>query len=148
MLVSLEKKKEKVKGLPVEEGRRAMTIHLENMKARLEHKRAELQASIDELRKEAVSSVKALTPEREAQESEDVAADLSGRERERSVFATELMLLMEVQHALKRIAEGTYGCCMVCGQPIAEKRLEALPWAALCIKDQQKFEQREYSHAS
>jgi len=93
-----------------------MTIDLENMKARLENKRAELQASIDELRKEAASSVTALAVEREAQESEDIAADLSGRERERSVFATELMLLMEVQHALKRIAEGTYGRCMVCGQ--------------------------------
>lgn len=125
-----------------------MTIDLEKMKARLENKRAELQASINELRKESASAVTALAIEREVQEREDVAADLSGRESVRSVFATELMLLMEVQHALKRIAEGAYGRCTACGQPIAEKRLEALPWAALCIKDQQKFEQREYSHAS
>jgi len=123
-------------------------MNLENVKARLENKRTELQASIDELRKESLSSAQALVVEREAQEIEDIAADLSGRERERSVVATELMLLIEVQRALKRIAKGTYGRCMVCGQPIAEKRLEALPWAALCIKDQQKLEQREYSYAS
>lgn len=125
-----------------------MTIDLKKMKARLESKRAELLASIDELRKESASAVTALAVEREVQELEDIAADLSGRESVRSVFATELMLLMEVQHALKRIAEGTYGRCTACGQPIAEKRLKALPWATLCIKDQQKFEQREYSHAS
>jgi DnaK suppressor protein len=148
MLVSFEKKKEKVKRLPSEEGKRTMTIDLENMKVRLENKRAELQASIDELRKEATSSITALALEREVQESEDVAADLSGRERERSVFATELMLLMEVQHALKGIAEGTYGRCTACGQPIAEKRLEALPWEDLCIKDQKQLEQRQYSYVS
>jgi DnaK suppressor protein len=125
-----------------------MTIDLEKMKVRLENKRAELQASINELRKESVPSANTLAIEGEAQVREDVAADLSETERGRSVFATNSMVLTEVRHALKRIAEGTYGHCTVCGQPIPEKRLEALPWAALCIKDQKLLELRQYSYAS
>jgi RNA polymerase-binding protein DksA len=40
----------------------------------------------------------------------------------------------EVEHALKKIEDGTYGLCDSCGQPIAENRLEALPQASLCIE--------------
>jgi len=39
----------------------------------------------------------------------------------------------EIEHALRKIQEGTYGLCDVCGKPIGEKRLEALPAASLCI---------------
>ena len=124
-----------------------MAIDLEKIKARLEHERAELQASIGELYEESVPSSKALSQEGETEVQEDLAAELSGRERGNSVFANNLLLLSEVQQALKRIAEGTYGRCTVCCQPIPEKRLEALPWATLCIKDQELRELKQYSHA-
>jgi len=42
-------------------------------------------------------------------------------------------LLYEVEHALDKFAQGTYGLCDECGQPIAPERLEALPHANLCI---------------
>ena len=42
--------------------------------------------------------------------------------------------LVEVEHALQKIEDGTYGLCDSCGQPIAENRLEALPQASLCIE--------------
>ena len=42
-------------------------------------------------------------------------------------------VLEEIKAALKRIEEGTYGMCTNCGKQIAEARLEALPWATLCI---------------
>ena len=35
--------------------------------------------------------------------------------------------------AMKRIEDGTFGTCTNCGRPISEERLEALPWAELCI---------------
>ena len=38
-----------------------------------------------------------------------------------------------VNAALGRIADGTYGVCMDCGEPINERRLVALPWAEHCI---------------
>lgn len=124
-----------------------MAIDLERIKARLESKRAELQASIGELYKESVPSAKALSQEGEAEVLEDMAADISGNERGHSVFANNLILLLEVQHALKRITDGTYGLCTVCGQPIPEKRLLALPWATMCIKDQERLEVKQYSYA-
>ncbi|WP_028279577.1 TraR/DksA C4-type zinc finger protein [Arthrobacter sp. H5] len=41
--------------------------------------------------------------------------------------------ISEVEAALARIDAGTYGSCEVCGQPIAEGRLEARPWTRFCI---------------
>jgi RNA polymerase-binding protein DksA len=41
--------------------------------------------------------------------------------------------LAEVEAALARLDDGTYGACARCGRPIAPERLEALPWAAHCI---------------
>jgi RNA polymerase-binding transcription factor DksA len=41
--------------------------------------------------------------------------------------------LGQVEAALARIAAGTYGTCAVCGDPIAEGRLEARPWTPYCI---------------
>jgi RNA polymerase-binding transcription factor DksA len=42
--------------------------------------------------------------------------------------------LAEVEAALHRISDGTYGMCAVCGVPIAEGRLEARPWTPYCIE--------------
>ena len=50
--------------------------------------------------------------------------------------------LDEVDEALKRIGDGTYGICIDCGQPIPDKRLEALPASARCIECQSKSERR------
>ncbi|NPA12769.1 MAG: TraR/DksA family transcriptional regulator [Aquificae bacterium] len=46
----------------------------------------------------------------------------------------EVEILREIDKALERMKEGTYGLCEVCGNPIEEKRLMALPWTTLCIK--------------
>ncbi|MDQ0673083.1 MULTISPECIES: TraR/DksA C4-type zinc finger protein [Micrococcaceae] len=42
--------------------------------------------------------------------------------------------LDQVDAALARIADGTYGTCAVCGEAIAEGRLEARPWTPFCIR--------------
>ena len=41
--------------------------------------------------------------------------------------------LVEIEHALHKFEEGTYGRCDICGQPIDPARLEALPQASLCV---------------
>ncbi|HEY8590461.1 MAG TPA: TraR/DksA C4-type zinc finger protein [Naasia sp.] len=41
----------------------------------------------------------------------------------------------EIADALSRLDAGEYGRCVRCGQPIADGRLEARPWAALCVAD-------------
>ncbi|HAG99869.1 MAG TPA: transcriptional regulator, partial [Ktedonobacter sp.] len=66
-------------------------------------------------------------------------------QQEQSILVNEQALLTEVQNALERIEKGTYGTCIVCGQPIPEKRLEALPWAARCVKDEERLEERNLS---
>jgi DnaK suppressor protein len=51
-------------------------------------------------------------------------------------------VLSEIDAALKRIDAGTYGLCSVCGMAIAPERLEAYPWASLCMDDARKAERR------
>jgi DnaK suppressor protein len=43
--------------------------------------------------------------------------------------------LADVNRAIDKLREGTYGTCDVCGTPVGDERLEALPWAALCVED-------------
>ena len=43
--------------------------------------------------------------------------------------------LRDVERALVKLDQGTYGACDVCGRPIGSERLEAIPWAVLCLDD-------------
>ena len=43
--------------------------------------------------------------------------------------------LRDVERALVKLDEGSYGTCDVCGRPIGSERLEAIPWAVLCLDD-------------
>jgi DnaK suppressor protein len=56
-------------------------------------------------------------------------------------------LLKEVLTALRKLDEGGFGECERCGEPIAEKRLEALPFARYCIDCQRLVEQEEKAAA-
>ena len=47
----------------------------------------------------------------------------------RTIYAT----VADIDRALERIDSGTYGLCIGCGMPIPEERLQAVPWAALCV---------------
>ena len=49
-------------------------------------------------------------------------------------------LLGAIDDALRRIEDGTYGVCVVCGRPIGEDRLAAVPYATLCIDDKRAQE--------
>jgi DnaK suppressor protein len=51
--------------------------------------------------------------------------------------------LRQIRGALNRIADGTYGLCLHCGEDISPKRLNAVPWAAFCIGCQEKIDRRE-----
>lgn len=45
-----------------------------------------------------------------------------------------LAILGDVRRARERVAQGTYGQCEVCGEPIPEDRLEARPWTSRCVQ--------------
>jgi DnaK suppressor protein len=46
---------------------------------------------------------------------------------------TDAKILQAIEDALARIEKGTYGVCRDCGEPIAEARLNAIPWTRVCI---------------
>ena len=76
---------------------------------------------------------------------EEAAVDFLETQQEQSIMVNEQSLLTEVQQALKRIEDGTYGLCVVCGKPIPEKRLEAIPWAARDVEHEAQLEQQNLS---
>ena len=122
-----------------------MTIDIQRMKERLEAKRTELQRQIASLTEAHPTPVDPIEASEGPQDFEETAVDFLETQQEQSIDVNEQALLTEVNAALKRIEDGTYGLCVVCGQPIPEKRLEAIPWAARCVKDQEQLEQRNLS---
>jgi RNA polymerase-binding protein DksA len=70
----------------------------------------------------------------------DNATDTYMRELDEGLEENTGHLLAEIEHALGRIDEGTYGTCVACGRPIGEERLEAVPYATLCIDDKRAQE--------
>lgn len=122
-----------------------MTINLDTIKQQLLAKQTELQGNIAELTEAHPTPVGAIEASDGPQDFEDVAVDFLETQQEQSTLVTIQALLTEVQRALERIDNGTYGTCVVCGQPIPEKRLEAIPWAARCVKDEEQLEQRNLS---
>ena len=72
----------------------------------------------------------------------DVATDTYDREFSLGIASNEREILYELDDALKRIEEGTYGICEDCKIMIAKKRLAAVPYARLCVKCQVKKEKR------
>ena len=51
---------------------------------------------------------------------------------------TDAKILQAIEEALGRIEEGTYGTCRDCGEPVAEARLNAIPWTRVCISCKEK----------
>lgn len=72
----------------------------------------------------------------------DAASELFEREKNMTVQQTLEQTLQEVNEALGKVDQGTYGICENCGKPIAEKRLRALPEATHCIDCQSKIDRQ------
>ena len=65
---------------------------------------------------------------------EDQAISYRQNDMLKNLMAEARQSLIYVENALSRIENGTYGECEVCGKPIEEQRLEALPYATLCME--------------
>lgn len=70
----------------------------------------------------------------------DHGTDTFMRELDSGLEENAEHLLAEIDGALARIDDGTYGICIACGQPIPEERLEAVPYASLCLDDKRARE--------
>lgn len=113
-------------------------------KRELNRYRRELEGLVDRLgsevatlRAEALRPVGAETADGPATPSVH-ASDLGGRAADEGLalelLAPEEVILTEVNAALARIDEGTFGLCETCGKKIARARLAALPYARGCIR--------------
>lgn len=122
-----------------------MTLDLQKIRERLLAKQAELQHDVSDLTQAQALDVDPSDASQGTGDFEDAAIDENTLVDTQSVEVNEQALLADVQTALKRLDEGTYGTCIVCGEPIPEKRLEAIPWALRCIKDEEQLEQRNLS---
>ena len=90
-----------------------------------------------------VQAAEAYSRERDAeatQDPADMAANAYTKELLMSMSTNDRQLLQSIDTALGRIDDGDYGKCANCGQPIQEKRLEAVPWARHCIRCQDLIE--------
>jgi RNA polymerase-binding protein DksA len=66
------------------------------------------------------------------------ASQVFAQQRDLALRDTAQRRLREIDAALARIDDGTYGRCTMCGGPVGEDRLAALPWAGHCIECQRK----------
>lgn len=65
---------------------------------------------------------------------EDQAISYRQNDMRKNLMGEARQSLVYVENALSRIENGTYGECEVCGKQIEEQRLEALPYATLCME--------------
>lgn len=72
----------------------------------------------------------------------DVATDTYDREFSLGLASNERNFLYELDDAMKKIHEGTFGICEDCKSLIPKTRLKAIPYARLCIRCQEKREKR------
>jgi RNA polymerase-binding transcription factor DksA len=70
----------------------------------------------------------------------DAGTDAMEREKAFLFASAEGRLLMEINDALQRLYRGEYGVCEICTRPIARARLEAMPYARLCLSCKEKEE--------
>ncbi len=72
----------------------------------------------------------------------DVGTDNFGREMELNIASNETDRIRLIEEALERIDEDTYGDCVVCEGKINLERLEAVPYARLCIECARESEKK------
>ena len=111
----------------------------------------EFRALLDEERKRIADAI-AYLHEENPRNMEDELGELAGRGSDNHLgdmatvtFDRELdegleegaqQTLSQIDRALAKLDDGTFGTCERCGKPIGEERLRARPWATLCIDDQ------------
>jgi DnaK suppressor protein len=102
---------------------------MEKYRRLLEEKKATLSVDIAKTR-----SAEEETSEELTQDIADKAVSSYTREFLYSLTDGERSTLLQIDDAIARIDDGSYGFCINCGQPMAEKRLTAVPWAPYCVE--------------
>ena len=117
-------------------------LDLDKFRAQLEQQRADLQAELDDLQDESANVNQTEGYGVKNHPAED-ATELFLRERNLAVSHDLRRELDDIELALRRIADGSYGLCQTCGELISPERLEARPAATYCIRHQRERERAE-----
>jgi DnaK suppressor protein len=107
----------------------------EKFRRLLEDKKTSLSSDLAKTR-----SAEEETTEESTQDIADKAVSSYTREFLYSLTDGERSTLLQIDDAIGRIDDGTYGMCIHCGQSMAEKRLTAVPWAPYCVDCQELAE--------
>jgi len=99
----------------------------------------------DALRKALAGDLSALNALREQSSGDmiDAALDAAQDELSSQLAEVESRELAQIENALERMRDGTYGICEVTGKPIPLARLQALPYATMCIEAQRAVETKK-----
>lgn len=118
------------------------TVDTKVFKQALLEERQRVLDAIDNIHTENPGSLGDETEEPTFQDNHpaDIATATFDREMASTLEENSTHVLTEIDAALARIEAGTYGTCTKCGKPVGQERLEALPWATLCIDDKRKQE--------
>jgi RNA polymerase-binding protein DksA len=114
---------------------------LGQFKAILLRKRAELVGDVSSMETEALmgqSGSLSHLPQHMAEQG----SDAYGQSLSLDIAAGNRRLIKEIDDALQRIENGTYGVCELTGKPIKAERLEELPWARYSIEAARELERR------
>ena len=111
---------------------------IESQKKMLIAKREEITNTLKGRNEQLSNLVEASEPGDEA----DIASDRIDGNLALKLGDEDMRRLEQINSALERIAKGTYGVCQNCGEEINEGRLEAMPYAMLCLDCQSATERR------
>ena len=104
------------------------------LRVALEDERVRLRRSLDWLGQAEQASGESQADESSAGgQQADIATDVADQTMDATFEQSERRRLVEVEDALRRIAEGGFGACEACGQAIDPARLIAVPWTRLCL---------------
>jgi RNA polymerase-binding protein DksA len=113
-------------------------IETDRFHERLLEERRRVLGALDNLHTENPGSLEDETGELVSGSNDQHPADTATETFDRELAVTlednAEAVLAAIDGALARIEQGTYGTCVRCGRPVAEERLDALPYAELCIE--------------
>ena len=117
---------------------------LDDLRKRLEGERQELEAQLQQIEEQSFANTQSDISGEVSfdEENADAGTFTFERERDLSIENNVRDLMGKIDRALARMEDGTYGVCSRCGKPIEKARLNALPYADLCIKDAQAQSRR------
>ena len=116
-------------------------VNLQKMRERLQQERVRLAHERDQLRgTDGVSGEAGDATDLDFNHPGDAGTETFQRTKDLALRATIGGMLAQVDTALAKIDAGTYGKCDQCSQPIAAGRLDAIPYATLCVSCQDRLE--------